>query len=86
MVTNVITRKSWNEFRESKMLWWVNRLIHTFGWAIVFDTDENGAISDVYPARVKFRGFSIESEDAGFQGLTNHLANTIDELKSDVNL
>lgn len=30
-----INRKTWEEFRESGMLWWVNRMLHLLGWAIV---------------------------------------------------
>lgn len=27
-------RKTWNEFREAGMLWWINRILHTFGQAV----------------------------------------------------
>jgi len=76
----MVTRKTWKEFQESKLLWWVNRLLHTFGWAIVFQVEQDGEISDVYPARVKFRGFDEKSEEEGFIGLTQYLKDTVDEL------
>lgn len=76
----MVTRKTWKEFQESKLLWWVNRLLHTFGWAIVFQVERDGEISDVYPARVKFRGFDEKSEEEGFIGLTQYLKDTVDEL------
>jgi len=76
----MVTRKTWKEFQESKLLWWVNRLLHTFGWAIVFCVEADGEISDVYPARVKFRGFDEKSEEEGFIGLTQYLKATVDEL------
>lgn len=50
-------RKSWQEFRATGMLWWVNRALHLFGWAIVVEVDDAGEVADAYPARVKFRGF-----------------------------
>jgi len=76
----MVTRKTWKEFQESKLLWWVNRLLHTFGWAIVFQVETDGEISDVYPARVKFRSFDEKSEKEGFIGLTQYLKDTVDEL------
>jgi hypothetical protein len=77
-------RKTWKEFREAKLLWWINRILHTFGWAIVFVEEEDGSISDVYPARVNFRGFSEESEELGFAGLTKYLKTEINNISKDI--
>lgn len=52
----MINRKSWKDFINSGMLWWINMILHTFGWAITYISDDDGNILDVYPAR-KFRGF-----------------------------
>ncbi len=73
-------RETWEKFRDCKLLWWVNRLLHTFGWAICYKVNDAGEISDVYPARVKFRGFSENVESDGFIGLTQHISETIPEL------
>lgn len=82
---NIVERKTWEEFRNVKLLWWINRLLHTFGWAIVVQLNEAGEIiEDVYPARVKFRGFDRKSESDGFVGLTEYLATSIDELMEEV--
>jgi hypothetical protein len=77
---NLVTRKTWKEFQETKLLWWINRLLHTFGWAIVFVLEPDGTVSDAYPARVTFRGFDEASETEGFIGLTQYLKSSIDEL------
>ena len=53
----MVTQKSWKEFRDSGMLWWINMILHTFGWAITVEIEDDGSISGAYPARVKFRGF-----------------------------
>lgn len=29
----MLTKKTWKEFRESGFLWWINMILHTFGWA-----------------------------------------------------
>ena len=52
----MINKISWKEFKDSGMLWWINMILHTFGLAIVLDM-EDGEIKNVYPARVKYRGF-----------------------------
>ena len=76
----MVTRKTWEEFRASKLLWWTNRLLHTFGWAIVLTMGDDGSITEAYPARVKFRGFCETSEEAGFKGLSEYLKTNIDEI------
>jgi hypothetical protein len=76
----MIERKTWKEFQDSKLLWWTNRLLHTFGWAIVLQVEANGEVTDVYPARVKFRGFGAREESEGFIGLTQYLKDTANEL------
>lgn len=73
MVENMVAKKTWNEFRDSKLLWWVNRSLHIFGWAIVVQIEDSGEISDCYPARVKFRGFDEKNEADGFIGLSTYL-------------
>lgn len=40
-------------------------ILHTFGWAIVYNIDDNGN-TEVYPARVKFRGFNEHSNTNGY--------------------
>ena len=75
----MIERKTWKEFRDSKLLWFVNTILHTFGWAITIDID-NGEIVDVYPARVKFRGFSEKINTEGYIGLSEYMKENCDEL------
>lgn len=72
-------RKTWKEFRDSKLLWFVNTILHAFGWAIVADID-NGEIVDVYPARVKFRGFSEKINTEGYIGLSEYMKENCEEL------
>ena len=80
----MINKKTWEQFMETGLVWWVNRILHTFGWAIVFEED-NGVITDVYPARVRFRGFEEKTEEENFIKLTNYLGKTIEQLKKEVN-
>ena len=79
----MIDRKTWQEFRETGLLWWINRILHTFGWAIVMDVEEDGSVTDVYPARVKFRGFDRSAEEEGFVRLAQYVEEVAPELRQE---
>ena len=76
----MVKEKTWKEFRESGLLWWINMILHTFGWAIVIELDENGEITKVYPARVKFRGFEEGNNSMGYQQVTKYMVDNAEEL------
>ena len=76
----MMEKKTWDEFAKSGLLWWINRTLHIFGWAIVFQSD-----GIVYPARVKYRGFCEVEEENGFQFLTKYLRDTSPELYKEIN-
>ena len=72
-MSEMVSQKSWEEFRRSGLLWWVNRSLHLLGWAIVVEVDEAGIVTSAYPARVRFRGFDAKSEAEGFEAVTQYL-------------
>jgi hypothetical protein len=76
----MVTKKSWEEFRSIGLLWWINTILHMFGWAICFDYDDNKNLIEVYPARVKFRGFGNKQITEGYQKVSQYLKDNIDEL------
>jgi hypothetical protein len=59
----VTNAKTWDDFRHAGLLWFVNRMLHLFGWAIVVRVDDNDKTIEVYPARVDYFGFSEEADD-----------------------
>lgn len=63
---DMVDKKTWQEFKDSGLLWWINMILHTFGWAIVFEISKRGKIINVYPARVKYRGFDMKSTENGY--------------------
>lgn len=69
----MIKKKTWKEFRDSGLLWWINMILHTFGWSIVVKVDKEGSIINVYPARVKFRGFTNEFNTEGYIKVSEYL-------------
>ena len=75
----MVDEKTWEEFKDSGLLWWVNMIIHTFGWAIVYES-ENGTLSRVYPARVKYRGFDEKSNDEGYEKVTRYMKENAENL------
>ena len=38
---SMVTRKSWEEFRQNGLLWFTNLILHMFGWSIVVKQDNN---------------------------------------------
>lgn len=76
---SVNNKKSWDEFKRCGMLWWVNMMLHTFGWAICAEMNGEEIVS-VYPARVKFRGFSESVNTDGYQKVSEYLKNTATAL------
>jgi len=78
----MIDKKTWKEFRESGLLWWVNMILHTFGWAICFDM-EDGEVLEVFPARVKFRGFDNEHNTEGYIKVSQYLKENVDEIEKE---
>lgn len=76
----MVTKKTWKEFRESGFLWWINMILHTFGWAIVVSVDDNGEITDAYPARVKFRGFGEKNNTEGYIKVSQYMKENVSDL------
>ena len=77
----MVEKKTWKEFRESGLLWWVNMLLHTFGWSIVIEVEDDGSISDTYPARVKFRGFSEQNNEEGYLNVSKYMVDNATVLE-----
>ncbi len=83
--TTSAERAAWSDFQRAGLLWWVNQLLHTFGWAIVFEVkQEDAEPTHVYPARVKYRGFDVATSNEGITKLTHHMVAERDRLLKDV--
>ena len=80
----MVTEKTWEDFRNAGLLWWVNKTLHLFGWALVAEI-ESDKINRVYPARCKFRGFSEEVETEGFKRVTEYLHENSEVLLEEAN-
>ncbi len=80
---DMIKKKTWREFQAHGLLWFVNTMLHVFGWAIVIEKNEFNNIVDVYPARVKFRGFNEETITKHSKSLTEYMATHAHKLLND---
>ena len=78
----MVTRKCWEEFRKTGLLWFINSILHIFGWAIVVKQDNN-IIVDVYPARVKFRGFDDKDNMEGYINISTYMVENAIQLKKE---
>lgn len=82
----MVNEKTWQEFRDSGLFWWMNMILHTFGWAIVMNIDEDGVtVNNVYPARVKFRGFAEENNTDGYKKVSKYMKENANQLEEESN-
>lgn len=77
----MIKRKSWEEFRKTGLLWFVNMILHVFGWAIVYEFKAGGVI--VYPARCKFRGFAEKINTEGYIAISEYMRQNGEALEKE---
>lgn len=82
----MVEKKDWKEFKDSGMLWWINTILNTLGWAIIFEYDENKNITNVYPARVKFRGFSERVNAEGYMKVSKYINDNSKDLLNESKL
>lgn len=57
-----LEKKTWDDFRNSGLLRFVNMFLHIFGWTIVLNIGKNSVTA--YPARCNYDGFSEQDENA----------------------
>lgn len=77
----MVKKKDWAEFRSTGLLLIINTILHAFGWAIVFEYEEDKeTIANVYPARVKFRGFENNSISRSYLKIAEYMHEHSEEL------
>lgn len=59
-------KQSWEDFRLAGLLWYVNRILHVFGWTIVLEVNDDDTIADAWPSRTRWKGFSPELDAVNF--------------------
>lgn len=78
---SVNSKEKWKEFKNAGLLWFINTILHAFGYAIKYKVDkETGELLDIYPDRVKFRGFPEESNTKGYIKVSQYMKDHAEEL------
>ncbi len=75
----MVQQKTWKEFRKTGLILFINHFLHIFGWALVLQMDED-EIKNVYPARVKFRGFDNKNTSEAYKQLSVYMKFNASEL------
>jgi len=78
----MVTKKEWSEFRSTGLVLILNQILHIFGWALVFEI-ENEEIKNVYPARVKYRGFDEKSTEKAYKNISKFMIDNAKELNDE---
>lgn len=79
----MITKKTWNEFRDNGLLFTTNQFLHIFGYALVYEFDDEKNITEVYPARIKFRGFGEKQITEGYKKISKYMLDNATELEKE---
>lgn len=80
----MLDQKTWKEFQSTGLLWLVNTFLHTFGWTLMAQVDDDGNIIGGVPCRTDYRGFTTDINDEGYLKVTDWLKENIDMLEEDV--
>lgn len=75
----MVNEKTWKEFQDTGLLWWINMILHTFGWAICLEV-EDGKVIGAFPARVKFRGFDNKNNSEGYVKVSKYVKENGEQL------
>ena len=77
-------KNKWKDFRKTGLLWFINSILHLFGYAITYNCDSEGNIISVTPERVFYRGFTEETNTEGYEKVTKYLGKEIKVLLEDL--
>lgn len=81
----MVKKESWDTFRSTGLPLFINQFLHIFGWSLVFEIDKHTKeVITIYPARVKFRGFSDECTSQAYKEISNYMASKSEELLEEV--
>lgn len=78
---SVNSKEKWKEFKNAGLLWFINTILHVFGYTIKYKVDkETGELLDVFPDRCSYRGFPQESNTRGYINVSQYMKDHAEEL------
>ena len=60
-------------------------MLHTFGYALIYNFDDDGNVLEVYPARTKSRGFGDKQIEEGYKKISKYIKDNAEELEKEAN-
>lgn len=78
----MVNKRSWKEFRSTGLMLFVNQMLHIFGWSLVFEIEDEQIIN-VYPARVKFRGFDNKATEEAYKKVSQFMLENAEALNDE---
>jgi hypothetical protein len=83
-MTKDIERRTWEEFGGAGLLGFANMVLHAFGWCIVASVDDDGRVTEAYPARTRWRGFSAKTSAEVYERVTEWMAKAGPALRKEI--
>lgn len=81
---DMVTPKTWEEFRDTGLLWFINGILNVFGWGIIAGLDDEGNLIEMLPVRTKYRGFETVLNDEGYMKVSEYLKDNAKEIYDEV--
>jgi hypothetical protein len=75
--------KTWDEFRATGLFFFINSILHAFGWALVVMIEE-GKVINCVPARTSFRGFDGETQSEEHTKIAVYLAENAPKFPEEI--
>ena len=75
-----VKERTWEEFRESGLFWFINTILYMFGWAITLEVDENFNVKNAYPSSRGGKIFDDEANRRGYLRVAKYLSKNINQI------
>ena len=72
--------RTWLEFKEQGFLWFINSILHVFGWTIAIEEELHSGEIVARGYRTKFRGFPEETNTRGYALIAGYMKNNADAI------
>lgn len=82
VVHKEVREMSWDAFRATGLLTFINGFLHIFGWAICVEY-EDGTFIRAYPMRTTWRGFKEETWTTAYGKIADYMAENADKIKEE---
>jgi hypothetical protein len=84
VVHNEVREMSWDAFRATGLLTFINGFLHIFGWAICVEY-KDGTFIRAYPMRTPWRGFKEDTWTTAYGKIADYMAENADKIKKEAN-